>query len=294
MRNKFLPLVLIVLFFGFTSPYQKNKLLPSSNNDIVQHLAYTLSYNNEYKQADWVFYELKKEMIGKHLPKPSFKEDPLVKTGTAVPDDFSYSGYDRGHLCPAADMEWSQESMEESFYMSNISPQVHSFNAGIWERIENFERESAVRDGDLYIVTGGVLKPGLSLIGQKNEIAVPKYFYKVIVDLNGPEIRGIGFLVQNEPSNESIDNYVVTIDSIEKFTGINFFALLPDSIQYLLEKSVDPSKWDLSGKVQYASNYKIVANNNGKEHHLSGKLLIIIFIVLALTIWVFYLLKIKK
>ena len=133
-------------------------LLPSSANcdQIVTHKAYTLCYSEKNEQAKWVAYFLTKEMCITNAVKrkDKFIPDPMVKTGSSEPADFKNSGYDRGHLCPAGDMNWSEQTMEESFYMSNMSPQLHEFNAGIWERLEKKVRSWAEQKGSVYVIDG--------------------------------------------------------------------------------------------------------------------------------------------
>lgn len=128
-----------------------------------------------------------------------FTPDKCVKSGTANDNDYKGSGYDRGHLAPAADMGWSVKAMEESFYYSNMSPQKPSFNRGIWKQLEELTRDWTVENKEIYIVTGGVLNDSLPTIG-KNKVSVPKYFYKVILDYSEPSIKGIGFIMPNESS----------------------------------------------------------------------------------------------
>lgn len=154
----------------------------SSTSDIVTHSGYSLSYNEEHEQANWVAYELTSaETIKVFERTDKFLLDYKVKTFTANDKDYSGSGYDRGHLAPASDMGWSSTAMAESFCYSNISPQTASFNRGVWKRLENLIRSWAVEYQSIYIVTSGVLTEGLSTIGY-NKVSVPNYFYKVILD----------------------------------------------------------------------------------------------------------------
>ncbi len=228
--------------FGFEK--QPNFALPAftTKDDIIQHEGYTLRYRDEYKVADWVAYPLLGyETTGDaNRSGEQFRPDPLVRTGTALSSDYTRSGYDRGHLAPAGDFKFSQRMMRESFYMSNVSPQAPQFNRGIWKELEELVRRWAVRDNGLYVVTGAVLKRGLPTIGTTTEVSVPQQFYKVILYCNAPDIRMIGFLLNNEPSNESLRTFVVPVDQIERLTGIDFFPKLPDELERRLE-SQNPS-----------------------------------------------------
>ncbi|GAB4026567.1 DNA/RNA non-specific endonuclease [Spirosoma koreense] len=218
---------------------QVDFLLPlvQSGDQIIRHEGYTLRYREEYKDADWVAYPLLDyETTGEAERKlEQFQPDLSVPNGTALSSDYTRSGFDRGHLAPAADFKFSQRMMRETFYMSNITPQVPQFNRGIWKDLEDLVRRWAVRDNGLYVVTGAVLKPGLPTIGRSNEISVPEKFYKVILYCNNPEIRMIGFLLNNEPSDRSLKQFVVSVDTIEQLTGIDFFPKLPDDLERKLE-----------------------------------------------------------
>jgi endonuclease G len=133
--------------------------------------------------------------------------------------------------------------MSESFFMSNMSPQEPDFNRGIWEKLESRVRTWVKRDEVLYIVTGPVLKGNMAFIGKKNKVAVPLMYYKVILDLKEPEIKAIGFLMKNEGSNKSLQSFAVTIDEIEKETGLDFFPQLPDDMEKTLEGSLNVKQW---------------------------------------------------
>ena len=133
---------------------------------VVQHAGYTLCYNETHEQANWVAYELTAtETVSIYERTDKFIEDPEIKTGSATAQDYAGYGYDRGHLAPAADMGWSAQSMVESFYYSNMSPQDPSFNRGIWKKCEELVRNWAVDFDKIYVATGPILTAGLSTIG---------------------------------------------------------------------------------------------------------------------------------
>tara|TARA_R110000851_G_scaffold298770_1_gene454300 strand:+ start:11536 stop:12078 length:543 start_codon:yes stop_codon:yes gene_type:complete len=169
-------------------------------------------------------YELKKSDLTKNeFERPYFIEDKKVKTKSADWRNYKNSGYDRGHLCPAGDRRMSFEAYNETFLTSNISPQDHDFNAGIWNRLEQKVRYWAEKYDGVYIVTGGVLKENLKTIGDEN-VSVPNKFYKIIVDASGGKYKAVAFLIPNKPSSESFYEYAVSIDEIEARTGIDFFS----------------------------------------------------------------------
>ena len=235
----------------------------SPNDIIITHTGYFLVYNEAHEQAKWIAYELTSAETKKNVNRTNkFKPDPYVKTYTANDKDYANSGYDRGHLAPASDMGWSSITMAESFYYSNMSPQEPSFNRGIWKRLEELVRTWAIENNSIYIVTGPVLTSGLPTIGTNN-VSVPKYFYKVILDYTEPDIKGIGFILQNEGSSNPLYNYAVTIDSVEKFTGIDFFPTLPDQQEKAIEGNLCIKCWTWK-------NAKIASNKSYSSAQCKG------------------------
>lgn len=224
-----------------TISYSQEFLPTSTTNQIVKHTYYSLSYSEAHEQAEWVYYILTKGMVqGVQKRKDQFRSDPSVTSGSATLKDYKGSGYDRGHLCPAADMKMNNMSMSESFYMSNMSPQEPSFNRGIWKKLEAKVRDWALEE-DTNVVTGGVLTSSKGTIGA-NEVTVPKYYYKVIYDPTGDE-KMIALILPNEKSNEQLVNYVVSVDSVEKLTGIDFFPDLDDEVENRLESELQGEFW---------------------------------------------------
>jgi len=219
--------------------------LPRTNpkDQIITHQAYTLSFNKTYHIANWVAYELTADKTVAVVKRSNkFVPDPLLTSCSISNADYKGSGYDKGHLAPSADMCFSYQTMVESFYLSNMAPQNPSFNRGIWSKLEAQVRQWAVDDKAVYVVTGTVLTKGLPTIGSDG-ITVPALFYKVILDYTEPDIKGIAFIMPNEGSQEPLQHYAVTIDSVETVTGTDFFDQLPDDQEKTIESMVDISKW---------------------------------------------------
>ena len=210
------------------------KFLPSSNGEVVEHTYYSLSYLEEHEQAEWVHYKLNSTMLKGEIPrKKNYTIDRKVSTGSAKTSDYTNSGFDRGHLVPAADMKMDFTSVKEAAYMSNISPQKPKFNNGVWSRLEKRIRLRA-KKSELYITTGGVLSPAdLKKIG-KNNVSVPDQFYKIIYDAKNQKM--FAYLMPNKKI-ESREKYVVTVDSIEALTGIDFYHQLDDELEDKLESA---------------------------------------------------------
>lgn len=219
--------------------------LPTSTTGVVvTNKYYTLSYSEKHEQPEWVAYHLKKEHITRQdFKRPYFEIDKKVPTGAADWRNYKKSGYDKGHLCPAADRGFSYEAFEETFLTSNISPQNHGFNSGIWNDLEKQTRYWAKKYNGLYVITGGILKDNLKTIGYE-AVSVPDYFYKILLDYKeNKEPKMIAFLIPNKDTNDSFRQYVVTVDILEEKTGIDFFAKLPDPIESKLESKTRESLW---------------------------------------------------
>ena len=236
MNLKLFYLIYLFGFFVYPQEYYKN----SFNGDLITHSHFSLSYVEDHEQAEWVYYKLNPILLkGSSKRSNNFRVDPKVETGSAEISDYKKSGYDRGHLAPAADMKFSKISMSESFFMSNMSPQKPSFNRGGWKKLESLVRFWA-EDSEIHIVTGGILNKSLNKIGI-NGVSVPDYFYKIIFDTY--DCKMIGFVMPNMKITHELESYVKTIDEIETLTGIDFFYDLEDHIENELESEIDLNKW---------------------------------------------------
>ncbi|MEQ8415432.1 MAG: DNA/RNA non-specific endonuclease [Imperialibacter sp.] len=216
----------------------------SQDDLIVEHEGYTLAYDEDIEQPKWVAYRLTAENISKNAAqrKDNFRSDNDVRTESATLADYKGSGYDRGHLAPAADFSWSQSAMDGTFFLSNMSPQDPSFNRGIWKQLEEKVRDWGMRDKELFVVVGPIVEGGAKKIG-KNKVAVPQKFYKIVLDISEPELKAIGFVMENKASTLGIMEYTVTIDSIEKITGLDFFPMIPDELEKKLESTINKNLW---------------------------------------------------
>ncbi|MFY0689676.1 MAG: DNA/RNA non-specific endonuclease [Cyclobacteriaceae bacterium] len=238
-------LKILMWFFAFLSIeavfcQDLSAYYPSVEGELIRHTYYHLDYNEAHEQPNWVIYFA--DPVGNQTRIDRFKPDPDISSGSATLDDYKGSGYDRGHLCPAADMKRNVQSMTESFFMSNMSPQAPSFNRGIWKNLEALIRNwSLANDKDL-VVTGGILTETCGSIG--HGVTVPCSYYKIYVDLE--KMKGIGFVLKNEASSEPIQSFAVSIDEIEELTGIDFFAQLDDAQQTQIEGSfeLDSFAWN--------------------------------------------------
>ncbi len=213
------------------------------NKEYIKHFAYSLQYNEKTEQADWVAYNLRvSELIRNFKRTNNFTEDSLVSTKTANNKDYKHSGYDKGHLAPAADMVWNKQAMDESFYFSNISPQLASFNRGIWKKLEKKSRNWANKYKSIYIVCGPVCKNSTKTIGN-DSIVIPTHFYKAILIYNDTIKQAIGFIFPHKKCKQKLFNYAVTIDSLENFTNLDLFYKLPNKTEKNIENKYYKNFW---------------------------------------------------
>ncbi len=210
-----------------------------SNSFTVSHTAFTVSYNQDFKQPDWVQYDLTCADLDSPVARTNdFREDKTVPGGTLEAFDYKKSGFDRGHIAPARDMARSKLTMSESFLMSNMAPQRAYFNrSGLWRKSENAVREWACDNSMITVVGGPILNGEVEKVGK---LFVAKYFYKIILADNE---KAIAFIFENGKDKSSIEKFAVSIDQVESLTGIDFFSELPDELEDEIEARSDSSLW---------------------------------------------------
>ena len=237
---------------------------PECDQDQIDHQRrdfshYSLCYRESYEQAEWSAYRLDREELHKTTTRTDdFRPDPLITTGSASLADYRKSGYDRGHLSPAADFSFDENAMSETFYMSNMSPQTAGLNRGLWKDLESHVRYLCRRYGRVYVISGPVLNKDCSefeTIGP-NKVAVPQSYYKVLLvpiyldadDMDSPDtaysLETIGFIMPNQKLTGTIFDYSCTVDKIEEMTGLDFFYTLDKEVQDSIEKEYHKEIWD--------------------------------------------------
>ena len=239
-----LPLISTIVFL-LSAFSQDFNYLPAkvSDHQILTYTQFTLSYNEEHEQADWVAYELtEEEVVMREDRCDCFKSDRKIASKSAVKSDYGSTGFDLGHLAPAADNNLSKKANEESFLMSNISPQIPTFNRGIWKSLEEWVRGQAELHSMVYVVTGPVFNNNLGILG-KNEVTIPGYYYKVLLRPEGPKMVTIAFLIPQLGASDNIQDYIVTVNTVETITKLDFFPELDDSVENRIESQYRPKKW---------------------------------------------------
>jgi endonuclease G len=208
----------------------------------VEHSAMVIGFDCDYKMASWVFHVLTPDVsFGNVTRTNDFRRDEEVSCGSAEEADYflrtekpdgtlGYDGFgfDRGHLAPSADFRWSATALSESYYYSNMSPQRPEFNRESWAELEGLLRRIVDQEKKtFYVITGPVLRDDLPKVPRSiNGLLIPELHYKIIVDASDETPRGMAFLMPNAKAEQRCSNYVVSIDSVERLTCLNFFPLL--------------------------------------------------------------------
>lgn len=217
------------------------------NSQVIEHYAYTVSYNFEWLIPNWVAYSLTDDETYGTVPREdSFYPDPLIKGVAIETGEYTHSGYDRGHMAPAADMKWSEQAMYESFYMTNVCPQNRNLNRGDWNDLEELARDWARKYGEIYIVCGPLVSQDYRTIGQNKKIAIPNAFFKVFLRQTDTSWTAIGFVMPNQAGNRPLMTYTLSIDEVEQLSGIDFFYNLPDNMEDDVEKEFSVRDWNIN------------------------------------------------
>jgi endonuclease G len=213
---------------------------------------YVLAQDGRLKIPMWVQYDLKPEDLDGTVTEPNrFTVDTSIPSGyRAQLSDYLNSGFDKGHMAPAADMKRNTQVRTESYLLSNSAPQVGSgFNQKIWRNLETAVRGWVEQRGSLTIITGPIFMVqgghvSYQVIGTK-QVAVPTHFYKIVVDANNMNnIEALAFIMPNRDLGDSdYSEFLSSIDQIEEATGLDFLSALPDGVQRDIESQVPPDVW---------------------------------------------------
>ena len=213
-----------------------------------EYHGFNVNFNPKNRTPNYVVWTLHgDETEGASSRSNKFWTDNEVK-GCASTRDYSRSGYDRGHMCPAGEQKWSDEAMHDSFVMTNICPQKHELNSGAWKTLEEKERGWARRDKSLVIVAGPIYDADSDETIGTGKVRVPSAFFKVILAPMAEPMRAIGFVYPNMKCPGNMSNYAATVDEVERITGLDFFPILPDDIENRIESSMSYKEWNSNKK----------------------------------------------
>lgn len=216
----------------------------STNEAIIERPYYTARYDSKHKQSKWVAYTLHKDSLSQRALdiKGEFKKDPRVRTAAVSPDAYRGSGYILGQIAPRADFQYDEFAITQSYYMVNVSPQKPEFHEGLWLDLARKTRQWAKENEQIFIVAGPLLTDDLRSWSDE-KISLPLSFYKIILDIQNPEIKAIAYLIPNEASDLPLNNYEISIDRLEELTGLDFFPNLPDELAEYLESGSSAPMW---------------------------------------------------
>lgn len=209
-----------------------------------EYEGFFVNFNADNHTANYVGWELLAEEVDGTVPRyDNFWQDETVK-GCPEKSDYKRSGFDRGHLYPAADAKWSEQSMYECFSLANIAPQAHSLNGGAWKTLEDKERQWAKRDGRLIIVAGPIYTSSDTRRLGDTGVRVPSGFFKILLAPDVENPRAIAFVYPNDHSPGNMQNYSMSVDEAERLTGFDFFSSLPDDIESEIESTTSFKEWN--------------------------------------------------
>ncbi len=216
--------------------------------EVVVHPGHALVWDDTHKMPKWTVHIIAPDIMEGNLARiDSFKPDPKVKGNTDLLDAYWYSGYDRGHMVPSADMRWNLDALTATYMYSNVSPQKPELNRGAWADLEDWMRRYVHYSGKrIYVVTGPILGKDMPLLNKpkaKADVYAPPYFFKALVDIDGPEKKGIAFIMKNGLNDQGILSYAVPIDSVEAMTGLDLFPALDDETEARIEKMCNTHDW---------------------------------------------------
>lgn len=254
IKKKTILFAVIAFIFSFniafadpiTDCQEYSKLgIPGNQGELLCRKGYLLAHSPEHKTPIWVIEHLTAEKAQGSIPRYNkFRPDPDLKEGErAELSDYKKSGYDRGHMAPAANMRWDQQAMIECFFLSNMVPQTgRGMNQGIWKNLEEHIRDWALDRAELYIFTGPIYEGGIRETIGKNRVAVPTHLYKIVYDPNKAE--AIAFIMPNEKlDSKDMPKYIVTIRDVENKTSLDFLSNLDKQAQDVIETKKAEGLW---------------------------------------------------
>ncbi len=213
---------------------------------VIQYLAFVSSYNHTTLVPDWVAYELAADEVdGEYTSSSNFSRDPNLQGRQASREDYSHSGWDRGHMVPKADLKWSEQAWWESHYFTNICPQNRKLNGGPWQKLERQVRKWAQYFGKVYVVVGPIFTDNAyGTIGEAS-VHVPDAFFKALLVPDGDSYASIAFVMGNDSRSYTLPKSAMSVDDLELLLGRDLFPALDDAVEEKIEASYDPMVWGL-------------------------------------------------
>lgn len=228
-------LAILILWSGVVSSAQP--FYPQGECTVgIEYAHYTLCYEPEHRQSSWAKHELTLEKINGSQKRTNDYRADLAIEDAVTENDYRGSGFDRGHLVPAADMKLNREMMSATFLMTNMSPQRSSFNSGVWARVESQIRKNVRAWGDAHVITAPWLTQGMDQIS--SGVSVPTAYYKIAYFPHANVMKAYWLENRGVSSSVSLDEFLISVDEIEVRTGFDFFSELPDDVEDSLESQI--------------------------------------------------------
>ena len=212
---------------------------------IVEYDGFTVSYNHTTLVPDWVAYQLTAaELEPVYTGKSSrFSRDPNLKGRQASREDYSKSGWDKGHMATKADLRWSEAAYWQSHYFTNVCPQNHALNGKDWLKLEEGVRRWAKAYGDIYIVCGPIFRSAdYRTIGEAR-VAIPDAFFKALLVANDKAQEAIAFVFENDDRRQPPMQQAITVDSLETILARDLFPALDDKTEARVEATINHAFW---------------------------------------------------
>lgn len=218
----------------------------SRNFSILNNIAFTVGYSEKRDNPIWVAYRLDKTLSPKFFKRPSYFKADDRTTARIKAKVYTKSGYDRGHMAPnkAIVSRYGKDAQLETFSMSNIVPQRPKLNRRVWKRLEGLEIKYSNKFKQIWVITGPIFDEHIEKI--KEQVEIPDKFFRILIDEKDNSIRTLQFIIpQGVKGNEPLEDFLTSIDNIERETDIDFFSPLSDKYEDLLESKVPYDLWEL-------------------------------------------------
>lgn len=226
--------------------------LPAIENDdiILKHTGYTISYDPDALIPEWVAYELTGEETRGEADREDalFQMDPQYRKTQAMREDYSGSGWTKGHMACAGDFHWDEDALNETFYLTNICPQNEELNKGDWNYLEKQVRYWARDYGKVWVVSGPIIGDNIyGTIGER-DVVIPDAFFKAVLIEKKGKYHSIAFVMDNDDRRYFLEDCSMSVNELEELTGLDFFPDLYDSVEESVESKVDFSIWNIKSR----------------------------------------------
>ena len=223
--------------------------IPALDGDevILKHKGYVTSYDADAMIPEWVAYELTAEETRGDASREEsiFKMDPQYRKAQAMREDYYDSGWTKGHMACAGDFKWDADALDGTFYLTNICPQDETLNGGDWNYLEKQVRYWARDNGRAWVVTGPII--GMNKYGRigDNDVVVPDSFFKAVLIPRGEGYSAIAFVMGNDSRRYYLEKCALSVNELERMTGMDFFPNLPDDVEEKVEGKVTLSDFNI-------------------------------------------------